>query len=94
MNRYRKPREGVETLVRMQRWPNLVHAWVYKTVRIYSSEHRAFWRGGGHGYTAQLSDAGVFSFGEAYKMTHHCGPEKRIEYHDTAEADRLREGAI
>ena len=93
MNKYRKRREGVETLDRMLRWPGLTHAWTGKTVRIYSGEHRAFWRANGAGYTLHPIDAGVYPFADAYDATKHCGPEKEIEFHDVTKADRLREGA-
>lgn len=58
------------------------------SVRVYSGEHRAYWRlgsgGGGNGYTTNEADAGIWSFADAYRLTSHCGPEKRIEYHAAA----------
>lgn len=40
-----------------------------------------YWRPGGQGYTDDPEKAGRFTFADAYRRTHHCGPEKGIEYH-------------
>ena len=32
---------------------------------IWSNEHRAWWRGGGNGYTVQVSQAGLYSEADA-----------------------------
>jgi hypothetical protein len=32
---------------------------------IWSSEHRAWWRAGGHGYTSKRSAAGIYTMQEA-----------------------------
>lgn len=50
-------------------------------VRIWSGEHRAWWRPSGAGYTTELAAAGVYGLRQAYEATRHCGPEKRIRYH-------------
>ena len=49
-------------------------------VYIYSSEWGCYWRHNGCGYTASLSDAGIYDMADAYNRTSHCGPEKRIRY--------------
>lgn len=53
-------------------------------VRIYSREHHAWWRKGsggqGNGYAIQRDEAGVWSLYDALEMSHHCGPEKGIQY--------------
>lgn len=47
--------------------------------RIWSGEHRAWWRANRSGYTTDEQAAGIYSFEEAYAATRHCGPEKQIE---------------
>jgi len=49
-------------------------------VRIYSEEHRRYWRDEGAGYTSSAVHAGIFSFADAWARTSHCGPEKGIIY--------------
>jgi len=51
-----------------------------KTVRIWSAEHRAWWRPNLCGYTVHAEVAGRYSFEEAWAATNHCGPEKRIVF--------------
>lgn len=51
-----------------------------KRVRIWSGEHRLWWRPNRHGYTAAPDAAGIYSFDDAYAATRHCGPEKQIIY--------------
>lgn len=53
-----------------------------KTVRIWSGEWRAWWRPKAQGYTDNIDEAGVFPFNEAWNRSYHCGPEKRISYHE------------
>lgn len=48
-------------------------------VRIRSGRG-VWWRAGGHGYTDQVHEAGVYTFEEAWKASSHCGPEKGIVY--------------
>jgi hypothetical protein len=50
----------------------------HKRVRIWSDEHRAYWRPNGNGYVVERAGAGVFTVFEAYNRTAHCGPEKHI----------------
>lgn len=47
---------------------------------IYSGEHGAYWRPGGHGYTTRPDEAGRWTLAEAYFATKHCGPEKAISF--------------
>ena len=55
--------------------------WLRHNVRIWSQEHRAWWRPKYQGYTGDTSQAGIYTFQEAYDGTKHCGPEKRIVYY-------------
>lgn len=76
----RKPKNGGETLLRLQRWPGLRKQWVGRKVYIYSNEHEAYWRANGQGYTLNEEDAGEYQFEDAYDRTKHCGAEKRITF--------------
>jgi hypothetical protein len=49
-------------------------------VRIWSTEHRCWWRDDGCGYTRNLAEAGIYAFGDAYMRTRRCGPEKGIVF--------------
>lgn len=51
-----------------------------KQVWIWSAEHCAWWRPERCGYTVHRDVAGVYLFEDAWNATHHCGPEKRIEF--------------
>jgi hypothetical protein len=55
--------------------------WNRQQVRIWSAEHRAWWRDEGHGYTIKMAEAWIVDFPTAYDHTEHCGPEKQIVYH-------------
>lgn len=48
-------------------------------VYIWSGEHGCYWRPNAHGYTSRIGQAGVYPRELAERLTHHCGPEKRIE---------------
>lgn len=48
--------------------------------RIWSDEHRSYWRAGGCGYCHSALEAGVFPLKEAFQRSSHCGPEKCICY--------------
>ena len=50
-------------------------------VRIWSGQWHAWWRDNGNGYTDEIGEAGIYAFADAWRRTHHCGPEKKIEYH-------------
>jgi hypothetical protein len=54
--------------------------WISKNVRIWSDEHKAWWRPNCQGYTAYATDAGIYTFSDAWDATSHCGPEKKIVY--------------
>ncbi len=68
-----------DTLVRLKKWPSLKKKFHGKPVRIWSDQWEAYWRPRG-GYTADGLAAGVFDFDDAWDRTHHCGPEKKIEF--------------
>jgi hypothetical protein len=46
---------------------------------IWSNEHRAYWRVNAAGYTVDPTQAGIWPYAEAERMTRHCGPEKQIQ---------------
>ena len=58
-----------------------------RLVRIWSGEHRTYWRANYSGYTAQRRDAGCYLFQDALDATRHCGPEKRIAFEFIVEGD-------
>jgi hypothetical protein len=76
----RKPRDGVEHLVRLQRWPGLLRRYAGTYVRIWSNEHEAYWRANASGYCTDGLEAGVYAFEDAWERTKHCDPEKRITF--------------
>ena len=51
-----------------------------KEVLIWSGEHNAYWRPRSSGYTANRSEAGIYSFEEAWHATSQCGHKKQIAY--------------
>ena len=51
-----------------------------KRVRIWSGEHRAWWRPGGCGYTTLIENAGIYSFEDAWRASAHCCQTKQIYY--------------
>jgi hypothetical protein len=55
--------------------------WLRRKVSIWSRERTAWWNPDGCGYTLTAEDAGVFDFADAYELTKHCGPEKKIAYY-------------
>ncbi len=67
-----------ETLERIKRWPSLMHR--FDTVRIYSAEHGAYWRGTGQGYTTEPNESNIWDIEEAFNRTKHCCPQKQIQF--------------
>lgn len=65
------------TLEEVNKKPELLNE--FGSVRIYSNEHNAYWKGSS-GYTTQKSDAKIWDAEVAYNITKHCGPEKGIEF--------------
>jgi hypothetical protein len=55
-----------------------------KLVRIWSGQWSAYWRPPANGYTREIAEAAIYKFEDAWKRSHHCGPEKKIEYHVVA----------
>ncbi len=51
-----------------------------KQVRIWSAEHRAWWRPDRCGHTTSIEHAGIYSFEDAWAASAHCCPRKQIEY--------------
>ena len=49
-----------------------------RTVRIWSDEHRMWWRRDFCGYTKDVHTAGIYPFTAAWRATKHCGPDKMI----------------
>lgn len=49
-------------------------------VNIHTREHGAWWRTGGHGYTLNREEAGIFTAQDAFDHSGHCGPEKGIYF--------------
>lgn len=55
-------------------------------VRIWSGEHRAWWRPDGCGYTPHMIEAGIYTRWDAERRTKHCDPSKMIEIQDADKA--------
>lgn len=53
---------------------------VGQMVRIWSDEHRAWWRPNRSGYTTIIEAAGVYTFEDAFAASGHCCPMKKIIY--------------
>jgi hypothetical protein len=71
--------------------PTIAAAFAEDQCLIWSSEHRLYWRAGGHGYVAADYDAGRFTLAEAYSRTKHCDPSKGIMFERAAdEVARLK----
>ncbi len=51
-----------------------------RLVRIYSEQHRVYWRENGSGYCLRASEAGLYTLELAYDFTRHCGREKQIQF--------------
>ncbi len=68
----------METLERIKRWPQLLSR--FPSVRIYSAEHDAYWRGTGQGYTISPQESHIWPIEKALARTRHCCPMKRIQF--------------
>lgn len=71
--------KGLLSLKAIKDNPSLLESMGNPMCRIYSAEWGYYWRPKGAGYGSQ-SEAGLYSFQDAYMTTKHCGPEKRIWY--------------
>lgn len=52
----------------------------HKKVYIYSGQWGAYWRSGKAGYSYKKTDAGIYSFLDAFNATSHCDSNKQIYY--------------
>lgn len=50
-------------------------------VRIWSSEHGAWWRPARSGYCTEVAGAGIYTFEDAWDATKHCSREKQIAFY-------------
>lgn len=50
----------------------------FKIVRIWSNEHKAWWRPDGAGYTDNIHIAGIYRLEDAWERVQGAGPEKKI----------------
>lgn len=88
-------RHDARSLRLFQRSPDKVGNFADAQVRIWSEEHRAYWRrsaaGAGNGYTVHPDQAGIVALPHAFLLTRHCDPEKEIwfEFVRAAELKRL-----
>lgn len=73
--------QKAEKLERIKRWAGIRRKWEGRKVCIYSTEHRAYWRPNGSGYTAIESEAGVYDFHDALRRTQHCDSSKGIHFY-------------
>ena len=71
--------KGLLSLKAIKDNPSLLESMGNPMCRIYSAEWGYYWRPKGAGYGSQ-SEAGMYSFQNAYMTTKHCGPEKQIWY--------------
>lgn len=67
-------------LEKLARYPSKRDAIHGRKVKIFSKQWGSYWRPGGAGYTPDARDAGVFTAGDAWERTRHCGREKGIEF--------------
>jgi len=51
-----------------------------RRVRIWSGEWLAYWGPNAAGYVEKPKQAGEWTLREAYELTSHCGPEKKIHF--------------
>lgn len=76
------PLDRINNIRRMK--GDAFHAYLAKygdrAVYIYSHEHKAFWGPNRGGYFTNVLQAGVYTLSDAFEVTWHCGPEKRIYY--------------
>lgn len=72
-------------MIRLERLKTMVgKKWVCsrldKKVYIYSAQWGCFWGADRNGYTKNIAEAGVYTLGDAWNASSHCGPEKGIRY--------------
>lgn len=51
-----------------------------RQTRIWSDEHKAYWRQNKCGYTEDKNTAGIYPFFQAWGMIHHAGQDKQIVF--------------
>ncbi|HEV7293080.1 MAG TPA: hypothetical protein VGN79_12245 [Devosia sp.] len=71
---------GLLTSMRRKGGERTKAKFVGRTVRIWSGEWSAWWRPESRGYTDDITQAGIYSFEDAWATSAHCGPEKKIAY--------------
>jgi len=52
----------------------------HKNDMVWIRSDNGLWMEGKSGYTERYDYAGIYTLGDAYEATSHCGPEKRVQY--------------
>lgn len=76
-----KLNNGSLTLEYIKKNPDKMQRFI--NVRIWSNEHKAWWRNNCCGYTDIRHIAGVFTIDMAFSQTKHCCRKKRIVFEPT-----------
>ncbi|BCE02956.1 hypothetical protein [Marinicellulosiphila megalodicopiae] len=79
---YKEPQKTESTLISLQtvkRCPEFLESNKDRECRIYSGQWGYYWRSNGSGYGGK-SEAGIYTFKDAYDRTSHCGKEKGIYF--------------
>lgn len=74
------------TLTSLRKRADLFQRFAGAHVRIWSGQWQQWWRPEASGYTSDFTEAGVYTFEDAWSRSSHCGPEKRIAYEVYADA--------